>query len=121
MWRIGQGPRLLTSWPVWASLRHRSEAGARMHKMNWTIVATAGGLALTGFGLWPLTPAAAQSPDSAVQYRVRPHPPARIRVHPLNQTLGPDAVRQCESWLATENRPSGTVIVPRMRCWWERG
>jgi hypothetical protein len=30
-------------------------------------------------------------------------------------------VRQCVSWLATENRPSGTVIVPRMRCWWEHG
>jgi len=32
---------------------------------------------------------------------------------------GPGGVRQCTSWLAKENRPSGTVIVPRMRCWWE--
>jgi hypothetical protein len=29
-------------------------------------------------------------------------------------------VRDCTSWLAQENRPSGPVIVPRMRCWWER-
>jgi hypothetical protein len=33
---------------------------------------------------------------------------------------GPGAVRQCNSWLAPENRASGPVIVPRMRCWWER-
>jgi hypothetical protein len=34
---------------------------------------------------------------------------------------GPNAVRQCVSWLATEYRPSGTVVTPQMRCWWQRG
>jgi len=34
---------------------------------------------------------------------------------------GPGFVRQCTSWLAPENRVSGPVIVPRMRCWWEPG
>ncbi len=34
---------------------------------------------------------------------------------------GPGFVRQCTSWLATENRVSGAVIVPRQRCWWQRG
>ena len=34
---------------------------------------------------------------------------------------GPDSVRQCSFRLATEYRPSGTVIVPQMHCWWERG
>jgi hypothetical protein len=62
-------------------------------------------------------PAMAQDTESAAPKRV----PARIRVHPLAINPGPDAVRQCASWLATEYRPSGTVIVPRMRCWWERG
>jgi hypothetical protein len=33
---------------------------------------------------------------------------------------GPGAVRQCTSWLASENRLSGPVITPQMRCWWER-
>ena len=62
--------------------------------------------------------------------------PTRIRVTPRclyrTQTLtypppyeceapGPGYVRQCESWLATEARPSGTVIVPHTRCRWERG
>jgi hypothetical protein len=34
---------------------------------------------------------------------------------------GPGFVRQCTSWLAPENRASGPVIVPRMRCWWQPG
>ena len=38
----------------------------------------------------------------------------RRRVYP-----GPNAVRQCRSWLVTEYRVSGPVIVPQMRCWWE--
>ena len=59
--------------------------------------------------------------ETAAQKRIRPHPPVRIRVHPLTQSLGPDAVRQCQAWLAPEYRPSGTVIVPKMHCWWERG
>jgi hypothetical protein len=34
---------------------------------------------------------------------------------------GPGYVRQCNSWLAQEARPSGTVLVPHMRCWWVPG
>ena len=34
---------------------------------------------------------------------------------------GPGYVRQCASWLATENRVAGTVITPQMRCWWQPG
>jgi hypothetical protein len=30
-------------------------------------------------------------------------------------------VRECVSWLEQEARPSGTVIVPKMRCWWRAG
>jgi hypothetical protein len=33
---------------------------------------------------------------------------------------GRNAVRQCVAWLAVDPRPSGTVIVPRERCWWQR-
>lgn len=29
-------------------------------------------------------------------------------------------VRDCVDWYAQEHRPSGTVIVPRMRCRWVR-
>jgi hypothetical protein len=49
-------------------------------------------------------------------------PPARIRVRPLGVAHpGPNAVRQCFAWIEPEHRPSGTVIVPRMHCWWEGG
>jgi hypothetical protein len=34
---------------------------------------------------------------------------------------GPNAVRQCVSWLQPEYRPSGTVVTPQMRCRWQRG
>jgi hypothetical protein len=34
---------------------------------------------------------------------------------------GPNAKRECTSRLVTEHRPSGTVVVPRMHCWWVGG
>jgi hypothetical protein len=81
-------------------------------------------LALSGLGLLGTTAAVAQD-NIAEQFPPRSaphHPPARIRVHPLARSYpGPDAVRQCTSWLETEYRPSGTVIVPRIHCWWARG
>ena len=68
-------------------------------------------------------PAGAQDRDAQdILTRLRPHPRPHITVHPLAGAYpGPDAVRQCTSWLATEHRPSGTVIVPRQHCWWEPG
>jgi hypothetical protein len=47
-----------------------------------------------------------------VQYARRP----RIEIYPARKL-----VRECTSWLEQEARPSGTVIVPRMRCWWRPG
>ena len=35
--------------------------------------------------------------------------------------LPPNAVRACDAWYEQEFRPSGTVIVPRMRCRWVAG
>jgi uncharacterized membrane protein len=60
------------------------------------------------------------------QLRVYPRYPRRNfhALYPLPYAIeypGPFAVRQCVSRLAQERRPSGTVIVPRMRCWWARG
>src|SRR5882724_2234989 len=34
---------------------------------------------------------------------------------------GPNARRECTARYVTEYRPSGTVVVPRMNCWWVRG
>jgi len=43
----------------------------------------------------------------------------RVTVYPRRVYLGPNAKRQCRSWLAQEYRVSGPVIVPQMHCWWE--
>ena len=45
-----------------------------------------------------------------------PYPPAYDIEYP-----GPNAKRECVARYVTENRPSGTVITPRMHCWWVRG
>jgi hypothetical protein len=34
---------------------------------------------------------------------------------------GPNAVRSCTAHYVQEYRPSGTVITPRMNCYWRRG
>ena len=58
--------------------------------------------------------------DASAQARRRE--PARIVVTPRRYSHpGPRAVRHCTSWLEPDYRPSGTVIVPRMRCWWAPG
>lgn len=47
--------------------------------------------------------------------------PTRIRVYRMPGSYpDPNAVRECRAWYVQEFRPSGTVIVPRMRCWWQR-
>jgi hypothetical protein len=61
----------------------------------------------------------AQSTDLSAQRRQRPR--TRIRIYAPYSYPGPHAVRHCTSWLEPEWRPSGTVIVPRMRCWWVPG
>jgi len=58
-------------------------------------------------------------------------PPPRLRVYPRFQPEpgdvyprydpGPNAVRECSATYVQEYRPSGTVIVPRMHCFWRQG
>jgi hypothetical protein len=70
------------------------------------------------------------------QANQQPRPRTRIRVTPrcyyrTQPTIypvpydceapGPGYVRQCAARLVQEARPSGTVIVPRMNCWWQPG
>jgi hypothetical protein len=73
--------------------------------------------------------------DFSAQRRTRPlrvYPAAgpvrraatRIDVYPrpyLYEYPGPNAKRDCVSWLEPEWRPTGTVIVPRLRCRWVPG
>lgn len=68
--------------------------------------------------------------DISAQRRFK-RPPTRLRVYP-NYEPGPDgvypryypgrnAVRDCTATYVQEYRPSGTVIVPHMNCYWRRG
>jgi hypothetical protein len=104
-----------------------------MH-MNWAAANSGLALGLAFFGLviWPGPQASGRDLGSAgttlaqaeasPDQRPRARGPARIRVNPLVQSYpGPNSVRQCVSWIEPEYRPGGTVIVPRMHCWWERG
>jgi uncharacterized lipoprotein YbaY len=47
--------------------------------------------------------------------------PTQLRVYRERVYLPPNAVRACDAWYEQEFRPSGTVIVPRMRCRWVAG
>jgi hypothetical protein len=68
--------------------------------------------------------------ELSAQRRLR-RPPTRLRVYPTYQPEpdgvypryypGPNAVRDCNATYVQEYRPSGTVIVPRMNCYWRPG
>ena len=61
-------------------------------------------------------PRTASPPPNAVRRQG-----TRLRVYGRSGYLPPTAVRACEAWYEQEYRPSGTVIVPRMRCRWVNG
>jgi hypothetical protein len=68
--------------------------------------------------------------DISAQQRVR-RPPTRLHVQPFYDVNpndaypryypGRNAVRDCNATYVQEYRPSGTVIVPRMSCFWRPG
>jgi hypothetical protein len=66
--------------------------------------------------------------DASAQRRNR-RPPARLRVYPSLEPEGVypryfpgrNAVRDCNVNYVQEFRPSGTVIVPHMSCFWRPG
>jgi hypothetical protein len=58
----------------------------------------------------------------------RPRPRVRVRIYREDErgvypsyNPGPNAVRDCTATYVQEHRPSGTVIVPRMNCFWRPG
>jgi hypothetical protein len=53
---------------------------------------------------------------SAQSRRILHRTPRRVRIY--RQSLGPNSVRVCNAHYEQEFRPSGTVIVPRMTCYW---
>jgi hypothetical protein len=79
------------------------------------------------------TPLPQQASHSSTDFsaQARRRPPTRLRVYPHyapesdgvypRYYPGPHAVRDCTANYVQEYRPSGTVIVPRMNCFWRRG
>jgi hypothetical protein len=75
--------------------------------------------------------AQASPPGDAAVPRPTRRPPVRLRVYPHNEPEpdgvypryfpGRNAVRDCTATYVQEYRPSGTVIVPRMHCFWRAG
>lgn len=92
---------------------------------------------LVGAIVWPAARAVAQSssagikvaqavPQQWIPRHRRPVPRLRVTPYPQQGVIphydpGPDAVRVCNAHYEQEYRPSGTVIVPKMRCHWTRG
>jgi hypothetical protein len=99
---------------------------------------------LAGLASWTISEASAQSvplgmqaanasrsaTDLSAQRHLR-RPPTRLRVQPYYEPgfdgvypryyPGRNAVRDCNATYVQEYRPSGTVIVPRMSCFWRPG
>jgi hypothetical protein len=102
-------------------------------------------MALAGALLLPAAGADAQSAPSVIRLAqaTPPEPSAprhvrkpatRLKVYPRYDRYdqwpddvyprynpGPNAVRECNATYVQEFRPSGTVIVPHMSCYWRRG
>lgn len=103
------------------------------------IVATLLSLAALPTLLSAVEPASAQTAGARMEragaatefsaQRRRHRPPTRIFVHPRYNPddvypryyPGPNAVRDCTAHLVQEFRPSGTVITPRVDCFWRPG
>jgi hypothetical protein len=110
-----------------------------MHRIGaLAAIAALGGL------LFAVSPAAAETArppagvETATDFSAQSRPRARTRIrvqkyypyrrfhalYPLPYDVeypGPNARRDCSVRYVQEYRPSGTVIVPRMSCWWVRG
>ena len=71
--------------------------------------------ALAALVLLGATPAFAQGSPLA-----SPRPPRYVR-HRIEIYPGRLLYRRCVDWYELQNRPSGTVLFPQMRCWWVRG
>jgi hypothetical protein len=86
---------------------------------------------MLGLALWAApTDAAAQSQDAAeragagvlaTEFSAQERPRYRRARPQVTVRPGRLLYRRCVGWLAVEHRLSGTVIVPRERCWWVRG
>jgi hypothetical protein len=84
---------------------------------NWTFFAVLALIVAISAATW--APASAEVRAGSYSYEFAAQSRPRITIHPRRVHPGPNARRQCRSWLVKEYRVSGPVIVPQMRCWWD--
>jgi len=66
-----------------------------------------------------VAPGAVPTDVSAQSRRAVRRAPRRVPIYRgSSHGPGPNAVRLCNAYYEQEYRPSGTVIVPRMHCYW---
>jgi hypothetical protein len=128
---------------VRAAIGDRSAHGVLQLRLIMRIGSAALSLAFAGTFLASMTAAQAQTAprmqtaqasqsaatDLSAQSRRYRRPPTRLRVYPLydpNDVYpryfpGRNAVRDCTASYVEEFRPSGTVITPRLNCFWRPG
>jgi hypothetical protein len=115
-----------------------SDLGGREMKRIVTVAiwAAFGGLLLSGTAVQAQTgspePRVAVTPHSSVTdlSAQRRRPLRRVPIYRQEEWApdvyprynpGPNAVRSCTAHYVQEYRPSGTVITPRMNCYWRPG
>ncbi|MCG6205741.1 hypothetical protein LPW26_13900 [Rhodopseudomonas sp. HC1] len=102
MTMVGLGAALLLAQaPVTAQAQSRTQAAAQ---------------AISAAG----TDVSSQQRRKPRQLRIYPRVAPGDDVYPRFNP-GPNAVRDCTATYVQEYRPSGTVITPRMNCFWRRG
>jgi len=62
------------------------------------------------------SPLGQSGPSASLPEAPPPRGRPRIEIYPR-----PPLYRRCVDWYELQYRPSGTVLYPRMRCWWVRG
>ena len=82
------------------------------------LICTSGAIHTSIANAAPRAAGASQATQGADEFAAQQTRP-RITIHPRATEPGPNSKRYCRSWLAQEYRVSGTVIVPRMQCWWQ--
>jgi hypothetical protein len=121
--------RALRAVDAKAAIRERYGVGGGGEGMRAALLVAVAVLGLAGSG--PLT----AEPSGASAFAQADPPrrvPPRVTITPRQPSAdpypsrgaaypGPGYVRDCVAYYVEDPRPSGTVIVPRMRCAWVRG
>jgi hypothetical protein len=105
---------------VLVSRLRRNERNRASYELMMSPKILIAGFILAALPFAAAAPAVAQNGTSPIAQPATASPPryvrGRITIHP-----GRLLYRRCIDWYELQNRPSGPVLFPEMRCWWVRG